>query len=156
MIAAAIAFALKNWKLIGIGLVVALLAIQSARLGHAKSDQFDRSACVKGQPCKPVKWKAEVVTLRSNLQKMQSALDICHSNVTTLQGSVDAQNGAVAALKADSDRRSAEVAQARQATRREAERADHAASLLANAKPVGNDLCARMLDADRKVRAATE
>jgi hypothetical protein len=152
--AAFVAFFLKHWKWFAIGAVAALLALQSARLAHAKSDQYDRSACVAGQPCKPVKWKTEVARLRPALAAAEANLRTCRGNVAALQGSVDAQNAAVAALKADGERRARLLADELRQARSESASAARRADTILAARPKGPDVCAKLLDLDRTISSA--
>ena len=108
--ARALAYLTAHWRLVGVVALVALLGVQTARLAHAKADQFDRTACVRGQPCKPKKWKDEVKGLRTDLAAARRDLGTCRQNTQTLNAAIEAQNRAVDALKADGERRVAEAA----------------------------------------------
>lgn len=86
------------------------------------------------------------------LKGARSQLAACHQNVGALEGSIARQNAEVATWKAEGERRAAEMEKARLAARKEAERADKAADMLAKVKPAGNDVCARILAVDAAVK----
>lgn len=77
---------------LGVGLVIALLGIQTLRLHHAKSDQIDPSTH------KP--WRVEELRDGPALAAANRDLAICKANQQTLEASLTRQNAAVAALQA--------------------------------------------------------
>lgn len=136
----ALLFAAKHWKLLGIGALVLLLSVTSVRLHHAKSDQWDRTMCVKGFPCQPVMWKTEVLQLRPALKLALGKLNTCHVNLVAVGDRLEAQNLAVAELKAESDARVKASRKAVSDARAVAESYRQSAALILSRKP-GADLC---------------
>lgn len=96
--------------------------------------------------------RADLKAAGERIEALSRDLGTCRANTAALEASIRGQNAAVAAWKAEGDARAAEVAKARHATREKAARADRAAANLAALKPVGNDLCARMLAVDEAVK----
>ena len=94
--------------------------------------------------------KAEV-----HITMLTKDLQTCRLNTATLETAISRQNEAVTLWKEESAQRGVLMVKARQATQKEAARADRAATALANFKPKGADLCARMLDIDAKVKELT-
>jgi len=142
-------FLLKNWRVAALAALMAFAGLQTARLNHAKADQFDRSACIKGQPCKPPKWKAEVAALRDSLRTAQDGLSMCRANTDTLKASIARQNAAVSAIQADSDARLAQATKAAKVNRAETVAAEKMSSALLSRQLLGSDACARADDARR-------
>lgn len=144
-IATVLAFAGKHWKLFGIGALGLLLAVTSARLHHAKAAQWDRTACVKGATCVPVKWEAEVLEMRTALAATKANLATCHLNLQAVGDSLVAQNAAVADLKADSANRLRTSAKAARDARAVAESYRRSAGSIL-ARKAGPDACASAED----------
>lgn len=147
----ALILAARHWRAIGLAALVAFAGVQTMRLGHAKADQFDRTACVAGKPCKPPKWKAEVGELRGRVSKAEFDLQRCSADVEALTATVGRQKAVTAAIQALSDRKIAESTQAVQVASRGRAEAERRAAILASRPPVGVDDCARMDAADRNV-----
>ena len=89
------------------------------------------------------------------LELARTELSSCRFETRSLEASVAGQNAAVDAWRTEGEARAREVEKARQAAKSEAERADRAAAALARLKPVGSDLCARMLAVDEAVKEAS-
>lgn len=145
---AVLAFLLKNWRMVALAALIAFAGMQTARLHNAKSDQFDRSACIKGQPCKPPKWKAEVAALRDSLRTAQDGLSMCRANTDTLKASIARQNAAVSAIQADSDARLAQATKAAQQARSVAESARQASNMILGKHLAGATACERVSEVD--------
>lgn len=94
----------------------------------------------------------QLVNAERALVNARRDLGTCRANTAALEGAVVRQNAAVAAWKAEGEARAAEVAKARLAARKEADRADHAARLLSQVTPAGNDVCSRLLSVDAAVK----
>ena len=130
----------KHWKALAVGALVLLLSVQTARLSHAKADQWDRTACVRHQPCKAVKWKAEVLEMRPALAATKANLATCHVNMQAVGDALAVQNAAVADLKADSANRLKASAKAASDARAVAESYRRNASAIL-ARKSGPDAC---------------
>lgn len=130
IVAEALAFAGKHWRWIVIGVLVAIIGVQTVRLSHAKTDIE----------------KADAITALA-----QAKLVVCHDNTAALQASLDGQNRAVDQMKADSDKRLQASSDALHGAEKGRESAETRAAKLVALKPAGIDACARMLDADRAV-----
>jgi hypothetical protein len=129
---AAIALAGRYWYVLVIASMVALLAVQTGRLDHAKADQVN--------PATGTKWKAEAKRDAGLLSAAVSDLAQCRDNVQAQKDAIALQNGRVDAWKAEAERMAGEADKARQTAalaRRKAERT--AADILA-ARP-GADVC---------------
>jgi hypothetical protein len=129
---AAIALAGRYWYVLVIASMVALLAVQTGRLDHAKADQVN--------PDTGTKWKAEANRDAGLLSAAVSDLAQCRDNVQAQKDAITLQNGRVDAWKAEAERMAGEADKARQTAalaRRKAERT--AAGILA-ARP-GADVC---------------
>lgn len=146
-----LAFGAKHWRLIAIAGLVAAIGVQTMRLNHAKADQFDRTACVRGRPCKPPKWRAEVAYLRPELVAAQRDLVTCRGSVQTLDKAVAGQNASIAALKADGDRRASMLSDALQSARKTAATANERAEAILTLQPSGDGACAQLIDLDRQL-----
>lgn len=107
----------KNWKAVGLAILVALLGVQSFRLSHAKGDlKTARAALV--DPDTKRKWQDEA---KDRLRDLTT----CRDNTTKLQAALAAQNAAVGRLKAEGDARATAAAKAAQdalQARREADK----------------------------------
>jgi hypothetical protein len=145
---AALAFLLKNWRILALGGLIALLGLQTARLHNAKADQFDRTACVAKQPCRPPKWKGEAISLRQALSVSQDGLSTCRANSDALTASMTSQNAAVAAQKAASDARVAQATKAAQQARSVAESARQASNTILGKHLAGVNACDRAAEVD--------
>lgn len=115
--------------------------VQTSRLHRVKGELEDARAAlyVAGPDGKPT---AE--TWRMVADRTKGALSSC-------QAAAIRQNSAVEALKADGDRRQAEQAQALLAAKKQAAAAKASADRILAIRPRGNDVCARMLDAERQI-----
>jgi len=122
-----LAFAGRHWKLFGIGALVLLLTVQSARLSHAKADlKAERDAHATAKRA----WAAELTQ--------------CQANRATLDASLKRQSEAVAALKAESARVTAEAEKAAQRAAQAGREAGRIATGVLNAQ-AGKDRCASAL-----------
>jgi uncharacterized protein YlxW (UPF0749 family) len=88
--------------------------------------------------------RAEAVRLRADLA-------VCQDGRARLQAAVEAQNAAVTALKAEGERRERAVSSALTVAKGEAKAATERAGRIAAVEPKGADVCARLLDVDRKI-----
>lgn len=142
MIEAALAWLLKGgWKWLGIGLLIAAVGIQTARLDHAKHDLGNARAALVN-PATGHRWEADFLTA-------DRALKSCNVNLATVTGALDRQNAAVAALKAEGERRAAESRAALSAARGEASRARREAAAILGRQPPA-DRCQGALDLIRE------
>lgn len=142
MIPAILAGGAKHWKLIGIALLMAALAIQSARVSNLKGHLRDaRAALINPVTKKP--WQFEAMRDARDLQT-------CRGSVQALEASRQAQNAAVAALEAESTRRVTEAEKALSAARRGLAKAEADARRMLR-PPVGIDACARTEEIDRRL-----
>lgn len=130
----------KVWAAGGLALLLAFAGCQTVRLNHAKADQLDKTACLKGQPCKPVKWKAEVISLRQELSAKEQKLGQCEAGLTMLGATIERQNASVAALGAASREASARSTAALAAQRSATATAKQQALQILAAHP-GPDAC---------------
>lgn len=131
----------KHWRLIGLGLILALLAIQTVRINNAKSDLAQaKAALINPATRKP--WRDEAIRDARDLAT-------CRENVGALDRSLTAQNEAVAAQAAESAQRVAEAEKGlQQALKGRAKAEAQARDLLR--PPVGIDACARTEEIDRR------
>jgi hypothetical protein len=102
--------ALKNWKLLAIGLLAMVVAVQSARLDNAKREQLN--------PVSGVRWKVEARRDAGLLKTARADLKTCQGSVVTLKGSLASQNAAVEAWKGEAARRDAAASVAAQDARK--------------------------------------
>lgn len=124
---AAIAFALKYWKLIGIGLLVIAFGIMLAvKNGEIRSR--DRTIEKQG---------GQIVTLTSDLRQ-------CRANTATLQAGIEAQNTALQRVQAQGASRVAELERTLSAARISAQTAQSRAAAILARRP-GADQCADAL-----------
>jgi hypothetical protein len=137
----------KHWKLIGIGVLLLAVAVQSGRLSNAKndlagvrSDLFDaREAQI--DPDTKRSWRVEAI-------ERERDLGTCRANATALTGAIDRQSAATEAAAAQGRIRTAEAEKAVQAARTAMQRAEAAGRAILNHQPTGGDTCARVLDVD--------
>lgn len=146
---------LGPWLLAGVGgllaIVLGIAGVQSMRLNHAKADQWDRSACVKDQPCRAVKWEAEVKTLRPALAAAHRDFATCKLNTDAQETTIRTQNTATDKLAADSARRGQMLSDALQTARKTALAANARAEAILALQPSGDDACAKLVDLDKKL-----
>lgn len=118
-------------------LLITLVAIQSARLGHAKADlEKERKALREST---------------AELKLAKAGLDTCTLDRTSLRKAVDTQNAAVAAQHAESEHTAALLTQALSQARETAAQADRKARALQTHQIAGADVCQRLLDVDRAI-----
>lgn len=141
----------RAWFAIGIAVLIAALGVQTLRLNHAKADQWDRSACVKDQSCKGIKWEAEVKTLRPALAAAQRDFATCKLNTDVQEAAIDRQNAAVTAQGAESASRLKMLSEGLEQARKGRASAEARAGDLLKHGPVGIDACARSEAAARAV-----
>jgi uncharacterized protein YlxW (UPF0749 family) len=91
---------------------------------------------------------------RAEAGRLRADLAVCQDGRARLQAAVEAQNAAVAALRTESERRAQAVAGALAAATDEAKAATARAGRIAAVEPKGADVCARLLDVDRKIMRA--
>lgn len=143
MIEAALAWLLKGgWKWLGIGLLIAAVGIQTARLDHAKHDLGNARAALVN-PATGHRWEADFLTA-------DRALKSCNVNLATVTGALDRQNAAVDALKAEGERRAADTAAALERQRAATADALRRAGRIAAPIPPG-PACDRVDEVDRRV-----
>lgn len=123
LLSAALGFAGKNWKVIGLAAVIAFAGLQSWRVGNLKSDLSDARAALVN-PATGEKWKAEA-------ERDAAALKTCRANVVSLDGALTLQNEAVAAVKARGDQMARNAEKAASEARKAQGKADALAAKLA-------------------------
>jgi uncharacterized protein YlxW (UPF0749 family) len=88
---------------------------------------------------------------RAEAGRLRADLAVCQDGRARLQAAVEAQNAAVAALRAAGEQRAQAVAGALAAAKGEAKAASARADRIVAVEPKGADVCARLLDVDRKI-----
>lgn len=132
--------ALKSWKLIGVGLLALLLAVQTGRLSHV-TKQRNEARAAQIDPATKRSWKIEA-------QERGRDLGTCLANTGTLTAALDRQSAAVAAAGAEGQARTAEAEKAVQAARTATQRAEAKARAILSAPMTGGDTCSRVLAVD--------
>jgi hypothetical protein len=113
----------KNWRAIGLVLLIAFAGLQTARLAHAKGDLKTAKAALI-DPATKRKWEIEA-------KERLRDLNTCRDNTTRLEGSIASQNAAVDRLKADGDARVEQATKAAQDALQARREADQTARKLA-------------------------
>lgn len=128
-------FFLKYWKLIGVGVLLLAVFVQTAQLNHVRTKLKDAIAA-QHNPATGKLWKDEAITIAKNLA-------VCRTSNANLSASVTVQNAAVAAMEAEAAtiRRAAERA-AQDARRARSEAARTVTGILNSTPPRGVDICA--------------
>lgn len=142
MIATALAFAGRHWKALLLASLVALVAVQTARVGRLKNDVAAEQAA-QINPATKQTWKAEA-------ERDARALLVCQGNVATLDVAISRQNAAVAA-KAAADQARLSLAERELASARAAN-AKSASRIAELMRPlVGADTCTRLIEVDERL-----
>ena len=98
---------LKVWGALGLAALLGLIAVQTARLNHAKADLGAAQAALL-DPATRQTWQAEDIAAQASLVSLRAAIDAQNQAVTALRADGAAQTAAaqqavtaqVAALKA--------------------------------------------------------
>lgn len=130
----------KFWPFIGIGVLVLVVGVQTARLNHAKADQLDHRSCVAGQPCHPIKWEAEAKANEADIAHLTKQVEADQISFANLNHALDEQSAAVEAAHAQGLARTAETDRLVSVARQSAKTAQARAVAALAAKP-GADVC---------------
>lgn len=136
-------FALRYWRYIAIGLLAALLATQTLRLGHAKGDLATARAALK-DPTTGQKWETLYQFAAANLTT-------CKANRDTYKAESDRQGAAALEMGRLVEAKTAENAKALAAGRKQGMKSQAEADRILGIRVTGADQCARMLDAERQI-----